>query len=108
MATLTIDEVGTFRCKFHSIKPCANADYCMVAVYFEGLIENQVKDWNTLGRPVYLLHNSEDVDKFASMQPGHVYALKMAVGFQRENESNGKTYPAGVRYRILEVLKEIG
>lgn len=107
MATVTIDEVGIFRCKFHRIKPCENPDYFMVVVYFEGLIDDKVCDWNSLSRPQYLLHKADEIAGFGSMQEGHIYMLKMAIGYNSGSQKNGKSYAPGVKYRILEVIKEV-
>jgi hypothetical protein len=109
MATLTIDEVGIFRCKFKEIKPCKNnEDYCMVVVYFEGSFDGRICDWNSISRPTYLLHKADEIDHLASMQGGHIYMLKCAIGFSQGSQKDGKSYAPGVKYRILEVIKEVG
>lgn len=106
MAQITANEVGVFRCRYHGIKACENPDYFMAKICFEYEIGGDIKDWNNLPKIQYLLHESEDANKFSSLQENHVYHIKMSIGYQSANERNGKTYPAGVKFRVIQVLGE--
>lgn len=107
MGVLIANEVGIFRCKFDGIKACKNPDYVNVCVTFEVEIGGEVKDCSAMPRSQYLLHDAEEAHKFSSLQKDHIYLMKMSVGYQSPNEKGGKTYPGGVRFRILQVSKEV-
>lgn len=106
MATISANEVGIFKCRYMGIKPCENRDYFQARLCFEFEIAGEIKDWNTLPKAQYLLHEAEDAGKFAGLEEGKVYLFKMSIGFQSANEKNGKTYAAGLKFRVLQVLGE--
>lgn len=104
---ITASEVGIFRAKYSGVKPCENPDYFMAKLSFEVEVAGQVKDWNTIPSTQYLLHEaSEDAHKFAGLQEGQAYLFKMAISYQSANERNGKTYPAGIKFKVLQVVGE--
>lgn len=106
MSAITVNEIGIFKCKFHQITTCKNPEYAMMKISFELQVAGEIKDWDTIPNEKALLIESKNISKFAGMTPGKVYHLKMACKFQRENNKNGKHYPAGVNYEPLEVMGE--
>lgn len=103
---ITASEVGVFRAKFNGIKPCENPDYFMAKLSFEIEVMGQIKDWNTIPSTQYLLHESSEVNKFQGLQEGQIYLFKMSISYQSANERNGKTYPAGIKFKVLQVVGE--
>lgn len=106
MSVLIANEVGIFKCRFNEVRPCKNPEYFNAVLGFELEIGGDVKDCNAFPKSQYLLHDMSDIDKFNGLQEGKTYLMRMSVGYQSPNEKNGKTYPGGVRFRVLQVLKE--
>jgi len=101
-----VNEIGIFKCKFHELKLCKNPAYAMITVSFEIQLGNEIKDWNSIANQKSLLIESSAMSKFTNLTPNKVYHFKMACKFQRENNRNGKNYPAGISYEPLEVMGE--
>lgn len=108
MGSIIADEVGVFRCRYDGIRPCKNEGYFQACLSFERLVAENVLNWESLPGSQYLLHDAMDAHKFSTMQKGHIYFLKMAVGYQKPNSKDGVSYSGGVRYRVLQVLREAG
>ena len=106
MAVIVADEVGIFRCKFEGIRNCKNPEYCNLILSFEMDINGEVKDWDSFPKPKYILQETKDLHKFQHLTAGKVYLIKMAVGYQSPNNKDGKSYPGGVRFKPIQVLKE--
>lgn len=106
MSAITVNEIGIFKCKFHGLKPCKNTEYAMVIVSFEVQLGNEYKDWNSIPNEKSLLIEASMMNKFIGLVPNKIYHFKMACKFQKENNKNGRNYPAGINYEPLEILGE--
>ena len=100
MAVLVARPVGVCRIRFLGINPCKNPDYFNALFGLEYDIQGQFK-------PEKHLHSSEDGHIFAGLQPNQDYLIRAAVGINSANEKDGKTYPARLNLRALEVVKQL-
>ena len=99
MPVIVVRPVGMFRAKFEGIEACKNPNY------FNLLISPQY-DVSGDFKPEKYLHNAEDADKFKYLQAGKDYYFKAAVGINSASNKDGKSYPARINLKIIEV-KEV-
>jgi hypothetical protein len=86
MAILIANPIAVLRGTYQGIKPCKNPNYFNLILALE-------YDIPAPGlRPELLLHDSEDMHKFQSLEQGKSYHFKVSVGVQKASEKNGKSY----------------
>jgi len=105
---ITLNEVGVFKARFMGFKPCQNPAYLMVKLQFidfekSGQITTEFEPQTSM-----ILHEAVDMHIFHGVGEGQFCHLRMSVGYQAPNNKDGKSYPGGVKFRILQasVAKE--
>lgn len=99
------NEVGVFRARYMGFKPCQNAAYTMIKLQFvdfemQGEIANNLQSQTS-----NILHDTTNLQIFHGVTEGQVYNFKMSIGYQAPNSRDGKNYPGGVKFKILEILQ---
>lgn len=101
MAVLISNPIGLFRIRYDGIKPCRNPDY------FNALISFLDHTIPGVYRPELCLHSSAESSLiFQSLKIGSTYTVKASIGVQQGNQKDGKTYPARVSFKIVEIVRE--
>jgi hypothetical protein len=102
------NEIGVFKARFMGFKPCKNIEYVMVKLQFTEFEVDGETSTNVQPQTVMILHDAVNMGIFQGINEGQLCHFKMSVGYQAPNNRDGKSYPGGVKFRVLQaaVVKE--
>jgi hypothetical protein len=96
MPVIVVRPIGTFRAVFDGVQACKNADYCNVLLSPEYDNTGEFK-------PEKYLHSSDEIDKLKGLEVGKQYLFRASVGINASSSKDGKTYPARLNLKVLDV-----
>ena len=104
---INANEVGVFKAKYMGFQKTKNSDFVMAKLQFTDFeINGDINSNFPMAQTNYLLHDADKMSVFEGLTEGQAYLFKMSVRFQKENNKEDKIYPAGIKFNVLEVIKQ--
>lgn len=96
------NEVGVFKARYLGFKPCANPDYVMIKLQFSDFEVGGDTNIPVQPQTTMILHETTSMSIFHGINENQFCHLRISVGYQAPNSKDGKNYPGGVKFRILQ------